>query len=783
MAHYLRKYRERKYLMRIMLSINLLIVASMLASLLSAYVYSRKISLDSQREANEKVLSQINYNISYMNETVKNFAISLYYDNDMAHLLFSRELDRFEDTTRINKLNKTIAYNSFIHSIVFYNSKRDTYFTSGDDSISDPKSNLMSITKSYLAGTKPIYKMQLMPIAYAPNTERPQNTQEIFSLYMYDSIEAYNKTDSALIINIKPEWLFQKLELMNARSDDPSNRIFILDQNKEIYSPVAPADEGLAELKDAIYKKIGASNQAVSQFTYKLDGQKQIVNYMANASTNWVIVDIEPFTGVMAQIEQLKKVFITVAAISFCLALLASLFVSNKLYNPVNVLLKQTERVTGMNLLERPQGKDEFSYVTDIYDSLVEKLASEQTRQAGNENIICSYHLRKLVTDSTAITADELQSYRERGYLKTDLAWPFVLGVVKVDDYKKLKGTRGLDLKLLQFAVSNIVQEVVSEVLPVDAVDLREEHFVLLFDIGQPDEETYERIATSMRKAQTIVNDLYHITFTVALSDLVRSYGELTYSYEQTLDYLQYRMNIGANAVITPQTVQARQDNHDAQIPPELERKLIEGIKSGRQEQVHQELGRIREVIAGMSSDAVIQSVVHVGIIIKQTIREINQNKVSPLTLDLRSIDGLVFEKETLDEIFEAFIQILDAIFVDHKSVVENKVQVIVDTIKDVIQSNYANTNLSLQEISDLLKMSPAYVGRIFKKYESVSVADYINEVRLQNAVMLLEKNNWQVNEISEKVGFSSQSYFFKLFKKRFGTTPKDYRIKKSMGM
>ncbi|MDG0810747.1 helix-turn-helix transcriptional regulator [Cohnella rhizosphaerae] len=62
-------------------------------------------------------------------------------------------------------------------------------------------------------------------------------------------------------------------------------------------------------------------------------------------------------------------------------------------------------------------------------------------------------------------------------------------------------------------------------------------------------------------------------------------------------------------------------------------------------------------------------------------------------------------------------------------------------------------------------------------------MADYINEVRLQNAVLLLETNNWQVNEISEKVGFSSQSYFFKLFKKRFGTTPKDYRIKKSMGM
>ncbi|MDG0810746.1 hypothetical protein [Cohnella rhizosphaerae] len=443
MTHYLRKYRERKYLMRIMLSINLLIVASMLASLLSAYMYSKKISLDAQREANEKVLSQINYNISYMNETVKNFAISLYYDNDMAHLLFSREPDRFEDTLRINKLNKTIAYNSFVHSIVFYNSKRDTYFTSGDDSISNPKSNLMDITKSYLAGTKPLYKMQLMPVAYAPNTERPQNMQEIFSLYMYDSIDAYNKTDSALIINIKPEWLFQKLELMNRTSDNPSNRIFIVDQNKEIYSPIAPVDAGLAELKNEIYKRIDASKQEVSQFTYAYGGQKQIVNYMANASTNWVIVDIEPYTGVLAQIEQLKKVFITVAAISFFLALLASLFVSSKLYNPVNVLLKQTARMPGVNLLERPQGKDEFSYVSDIYDSLAEKLASEQSRQAGNENIIYSYNLRKLVTDSTAITADELRSYRERGYLKTDLEWPFMLGVLKVDDYKKTESRAG----------------------------------------------------------------------------------------------------------------------------------------------------------------------------------------------------------------------------------------------------------------------------------------------------------------------------------------------------
>lgn len=782
MTRYLRQYGKRKYLMRILLSINLLLVAFMLVSLLTAYMYSRKISLGAQQEANEKVLSQINYNISYMNDTVKNFAISLFYDNDMAQLLYSREQDRFEDTLRINKLKRTVAYSSFIHSIVFYNSKRDVYFTSGDDAISSPKSNLLELAKGYLAGVRPLYKMQLMPVSYVPNIDHPETTEEIFSLYMYDSLDAYDKSDSALIVNIKPEWLFQKLELMNLKSDHPSNRIFIMDQNKEVYSPDMQTDEDIAALKDEIYRRIDATGQEVSQFTYAYGGQKQIVNYMVNASIDWVIVDIEPYTGVLASIEQLKKVFITVAAVSLFLALLASLFVSSRLYNPVSVLMKRTARLPGAKTDALPD-EDEFSYVSHVYDGLVEKLAAEQSRHAGQENIICSYHLRKLVTDSAAITAEELRSYRERGYLKTDLAWPFLLGVLKVDDSKKLKSTQGLDLKLLQFAISNIVQEVLSEAVSVDAVDLREEHFVLLFEAEEPYEVAYERITALLTKAQAIVADLYHITFTVALSDVVPASRELTFNYERTLDYLQYRMNVGAGAVITPQTVRARQDNHDAQIPPESERRLIEGIKAGRREQVDQELDRIRAVIAEMSSDAVMQSVIHLGIIIKQTIREINQNKVSPLTLDLRSIDRLIFEKETLDDIFKEYVRILDAIFADHRAGVENKVQVIVDTIKDVIRSNYGNPNLSLQDISDLLKMSPAYVGRIFKKYETVSVADYINEMRLLSAVELLEKNNWQINEISEKVGFSSQSYFFKLFKKRFGTTPKDYRIKKSMGL
>jgi YesN/AraC family two-component response regulator len=457
------------------------------------------------------------------------------------------------------------------------------------------------------------------------------------------------------------------------------------------------------------------------------------------------------------------------------------LFVSNKLYSPINVLLKQTKRLPG-NDTETITEKDEFSYISHSYNHLIQKLMNEQTKQEGNENIIRSYYLRKLITDSSAFSANELQECIEKRYLSVNLENEIIIGVLKIDNYGKItEKPNGLNLKLLHFAISNIILEMVLQELDGDVVDIRGEHLVLIFDVREALTDPYSQISMLIRQAQDIVNSYYHITFTVALSDIVPTYSDITFHYERALDYQMYKMNFGINSVITPQMVQQNLENNDTQIPLELERKLIEAIKSNRQKWVYQELDNIRGVIAGMSSDAVIQSVINLGIIIKQTIREINLNKLSPLSIDLRSIDRLVFEKETLDEIFAEFTTILSAIFIDQKQVVENKDHVIVDTIKDVIQANYSNANLSLQDISDMLKMSSAYVGRIFKKYETISVADYINEVRLLKSIMLLEKNNLQVNEISEKVGFSSPSYFFKMFKKRFGTTPKEYRIKKSL--
>lgn len=106
----------------------------------------------------------------------------------------------------------------------------------------------------------------------------------------------------------------------------------------------------------------------------------------------------------------------------------------------------------------------------------------------------------------------------------------------------------------------------------------------------------------------------------------------------------------------------------------------------------------------------------------------------------------------------------------------------IVDTIKEFIENNYSDLNLSLQSIATFLKMSPAYVGRIFKQYEYKSVGDYLNDYRLEKACELLIGSAYNIKEIADYLGFNNSSYFITLFKKKYGVTPKEHRLNMTLG-
>ena len=140
-------------------------------------------------------------------------------------------------------------------------------------------------------------------------------------------------------------------------------------------------------------------------------------------------------------------------------------------------------------------------------------------------------------------------------------------------------------------------------------------------------------------------------------------------------------------------------------------------------------------------------------------------------------IDALSMETETLALSAESVLLFsfaaLGKNFYHHKNEFEQEKSNI-KKIKDYIDINFANQDLSLQTLSENLLYSPKYISTIFKKYYKISFKAYLNMFRVQNACALIEKENYCVKEIAFLCGFNDPLYFSKTFKKVTGITPSE---------
>ncbi len=98
--------------------------------------------------------------------------------------------------------------------------------------------------------------------------------------------------------------------------------------------------------------------------------------------------------------------------------------------------------------------------------------------------------------------------------------------------------------------------------------------------------------------------------------------------------------------------------------------------------------------------------------------------------------------------------------------------------IRDYISSNYANSALSVKDISEYVKLSTSYLCTYFKNGTGVTLNQYITEFRLEKAKQLLSDPRYRINDVSSAVGYSDGNYFSKSFRKYTGLSPSEFREK-----
>jgi len=80
-------------------------------------------------------------------------------------------------------------------------------------------------------------------------------------------------------------------------------------------------------------------------------------------------------------------------------------------------------------------------------------------------------------------------------------------------------------------------------------------------------------------------------------------------------------------------------------------------------------------------------------------------------------------------------------------------------------------------QFAALAARSAEHVARETKKHLGVTPTDLVNDARLDYAAMQLETSTKKIIEISTTCGFENLGHFYKLFQKKFGKSPRKYRL------
>lgn len=95
---------------------------------------------------------------------------------------------------------------------------------------------------------------------------------------------------------------------------------------------------------------------------------------------------------------------------------------------------------------------------------------------------------------------------------------------------------------------------------------------------------------------------------------------------------------------------------------------------------------------------------------------------------------------------------------------------------KDYVHNNYADAQLSLDSICEVLGLSNSYFSTIFKKETGLSFIGFLTEYRLDLAARKLIETSEKSYSIAKQVGYEDPNYFSYVFKRRFGVSPSKYR-------
>lgn len=531
----------------------------------------------------------------------------------------------------------------------------------------------------------------------------------------------------------------------------------ILNSDGIVISSTDEALFGADMSNDKVYRKLLSQNDPSGTLKYR----GKVYFYRTAQTMNTFYISEIHRSDIISSFA-LQFIFILLFGIILIFLLFASsIRLSASIYRPFKRLRQSIGNILNIDDGNAETGTDEdLKQISKNLSDIKTKYDAMQTTEMLYTNSKRNELVYNIISGAYNFDLDTLAEY--------NIKFPYTYTTIilfRLDNTKKIKQS---DIGLIQYGIANVATEIMTNHEMLSYSTSFGGEYDIAFIVNHRSGNFDTQIITQIQK---YINSIFSITATASYDTVIHDIDNISQSYRNAEYAIQYRLIKGHNSIISYSSLRNTIKDSDIAYPHELEKDIINAVKSRNDEAVTVAATKFIQHLSVMPY-------MYITVYSCMLIMTIDMYTPNSGGNDRDTIADDLTKIETIDALLPIIQTKCSNAMVEDDASSSTKYNVIANNIEKYIDENYTDPNLSIHVIASYVNKSANYTRNIFKQIKGISISDYITKKRFSEVCRLLIETNLTAQTISQQTGMSSGSYFYTAFKKYTGYTPEQFRKK-----
>jgi two-component system, response regulator YesN len=370
-----------------------------------------------------------------------------------------------------------------------------------------------------------------------------------------------------------------------------------------------------------------------------------------------------------------------------------------------------------------------------------------------------------------------------------------LLVIGRVDQW--MEGMRPSDKALLLYAVHNVAEEFLTS-CTLHQVDIDRNRFIWFIqphlEKGSDGAEASKapdalwsqkiRFVHGMLEAiQTTCKELLKVPVSLAAAGRAEQWDGLSARYDSLRKLLSRGLGLSEETLLIDEADAQVQCQDQAEMDKQEIRMLVKRLagaeflfESGEKEEWLHAMSEISRLFSPYYADKPFFVEMYYALA-SQLLTQFNKWEKEAGEGSEPELDKLIHfgQHASREDAFDYLSMTAIKLFDMRKHEQDDRTNQVVERINRYI-ADHLDKDLSLTALSRIVHLNPCYLSRLYKQMTGVGLLETITEVRMSKAKEYVVQSHLKIHEITKQVGFESPAYFARIFKKRTGYTPQEYR-------